>query len=159
MEEVSISETSVSLCQTTRRNIPAVIFILGEISGSHGGRCEDGCLLGCCAPYSGRCLPTFQRCLLPLSSGPPALTTRRSNLEDSRLRGHTRGCRNLKAHRFDVVISTRPVARWPYFRSVFGCELESDCLHTCRLGALPTERPGPVVDPTRKINMSQRMWW
>jgi hypothetical protein len=30
---------------------------------------KDDCLLGCCAVYSGRRLPTFQRCLLPPSSG------------------------------------------------------------------------------------------
>jgi hypothetical protein len=24
-------------------------FLLGEISGSHGSECKDGCLLGCCA--------------------------------------------------------------------------------------------------------------
>jgi hypothetical protein len=41
----------------------------GETSGSHGDVYEDGCLLGCCAVYSGRSLPTFQRCLLPPSSG------------------------------------------------------------------------------------------
>jgi hypothetical protein len=45
------------------------VFLLGEISGSHGGEHEDGCLLGCCAMQSGRSLPTFQRCLLPPSSG------------------------------------------------------------------------------------------
>jgi hypothetical protein len=40
-----------------------------EISGSHSGEYKDGCLLGCCAVWSGRSLPTFQRCLLPPSSG------------------------------------------------------------------------------------------
>jgi hypothetical protein len=30
---------------------------------------ENGCLLGCNAEYSGRSLPTFQRSLLPPSSG------------------------------------------------------------------------------------------
>jgi hypothetical protein len=39
------------------------------ISGSHGGKYEAGCLLGCCAVLSGRSSPTFQRCLLPQSSG------------------------------------------------------------------------------------------
>jgi hypothetical protein len=39
-----------------------------EISGSHGGEHEDGCLLGCCAVQSGRSLQTFQRYLLPPSS-------------------------------------------------------------------------------------------
>jgi hypothetical protein len=34
---------------------------------------EDDCLLGCCAAWSGRSLPTFQRCLLPPSSGLIAL--------------------------------------------------------------------------------------
>jgi hypothetical protein len=41
----------------------------GEILGSHGGEYEDGCLLACCAVQSGRSLTTFQRCLLPPSSG------------------------------------------------------------------------------------------
>jgi hypothetical protein len=36
-------------------------LVLSEISGSHGGEHEDGSLLGCCAVYSGRSLPTFQR--------------------------------------------------------------------------------------------------
>jgi hypothetical protein len=40
-----------------------------EISGSHSSEYEDGCLLGCCAMQPGRSLPTFQRCLLPPSSG------------------------------------------------------------------------------------------
>jgi hypothetical protein len=37
------------------------------ISGSHGGKYEDGCLylLGCCAVQSDRIFPTFQRDLLP----------------------------------------------------------------------------------------------
>jgi hypothetical protein len=30
---------------------------------------EDGCILGGCDPWSGRRLPTFQRCLLPPSTG------------------------------------------------------------------------------------------
>jgi hypothetical protein len=30
---------------------------------------EDGCRLRCCAVQSGTCLPTFQRCLLPPSTG------------------------------------------------------------------------------------------
>jgi hypothetical protein len=38
---------------------------LGEISGSHGVECEDGCLLRCCSVWSGRYLLTFQRCILP----------------------------------------------------------------------------------------------
>jgi hypothetical protein len=32
---------------------------------------KDGCRLGCSTVYSGRSLPTFQRSLLPPSSGPP----------------------------------------------------------------------------------------
>jgi hypothetical protein len=39
-----------------------------EILGSHGSKYEDGCLMDCCAGYSGRRLPTFQMCLLPPSS-------------------------------------------------------------------------------------------
>jgi hypothetical protein len=45
------------------------ISIIGDISGSHGDEYEHDFLLGCCAVYSGRSLPTFQRCLHPLSSG------------------------------------------------------------------------------------------
>jgi hypothetical protein len=44
-------------------------LIRSEISGSQGSEYEDGCLLDCCAMYSDRSLPTFQRCLLPPSSG------------------------------------------------------------------------------------------
>jgi hypothetical protein len=43
-------------------------MFLGEISDSLGGGYEDGCLLGCCTLYSGRSLPTFQRC--PVSEAP-----------------------------------------------------------------------------------------
>jgi hypothetical protein len=45
------------------------IILHGEISGSHGGECEDNCLLRCCFVLSGRRLPMFQRCFLPPSSG------------------------------------------------------------------------------------------
>jgi hypothetical protein len=38
-------------------------------SSEDQNRNEDGCLLGCCAVESGRNWPTFQRCLLPPSSG------------------------------------------------------------------------------------------
>jgi hypothetical protein len=40
-----------------------------RIWGSQGGEYEDGCLLGYNAVQSGRSLTTFQRCLLPPSSG------------------------------------------------------------------------------------------
>jgi hypothetical protein len=43
--------------------------ILCEISGSHGGEYEDQGLLGCTVVFSNRCRPTFQRCVLPPSSG------------------------------------------------------------------------------------------
>jgi hypothetical protein len=34
----------------TRQAFPIVeLFVLGRISGSHGGEYEDGCLLGCSA--------------------------------------------------------------------------------------------------------------
>jgi hypothetical protein len=39
------------------------------ISGSHGGENKGERRLGCCVLYSGKSLPTFQRCLLPPSSG------------------------------------------------------------------------------------------
>jgi hypothetical protein len=45
-----------------------VHIILCETSGSHGGKYEDSCLLGCCAMHSGTSLLTFQGCLLPPSS-------------------------------------------------------------------------------------------
>jgi hypothetical protein len=73
-----------------------------RIWGSHCGQYEDGCLLGCSAVKSGRSISTFQRSLLPLSSGRSGLialmmetantsetlvyfyqTTRRYNPEDS----------------------------------------------------------------------------
>jgi hypothetical protein len=37
-------------------------------SGSDGVECEDGCLLECCAVFSGRSLPKCQRSLLPVLS-------------------------------------------------------------------------------------------
>jgi hypothetical protein len=46
--------------------IPAYT-LQSEISGSHSDEYEDGCLPGCCAVWSSRNLPTFQRCLLPSS--------------------------------------------------------------------------------------------
>jgi hypothetical protein len=61
---------------------------------------EDGCLLGCCIVLSGRILPTFQSCLLPLSSELTLVnfyqTTRRNNPEDSHI--HTCHRENLKSH-------------------------------------------------------------
>jgi hypothetical protein len=35
-----------------------------EISGSHGGEYEDGCLLGCCGMWTGMSLLMFETCLL-----------------------------------------------------------------------------------------------
>jgi hypothetical protein len=39
------------------------------ISGSDGGEYDDGCLLGCSTVYTGISSPTFQRSVLPPSSG------------------------------------------------------------------------------------------
>jgi hypothetical protein len=39
------------------------------IWGPRGGQYEDGCLLGCSAVWTGITLPTFQRSVLPPSSG------------------------------------------------------------------------------------------
>jgi hypothetical protein len=49
--------------------VPTEGIMIGEISGSQDCEYEDSCLLGCCTVKSGRNLPTFQRCLLPSSSG------------------------------------------------------------------------------------------
>jgi hypothetical protein len=54
----------------------------------HCSNTEDGCLLGCCAVYSGRSLPQFQRCYF-------YRTTWRNNPEDSHL--HTRHRENVKS--------------------------------------------------------------
>jgi hypothetical protein len=54
METVFFSESLLSTCESTRRQ---------------NSEQEDGCILGCCAVQSGRSLPTFQRYLLPPSSG------------------------------------------------------------------------------------------
>jgi hypothetical protein len=43
---------------------------LSEISGSHGGNCEDDFLMICCVVKSRRNSPTFQRYLLPPLSSP-----------------------------------------------------------------------------------------
>lgn len=40
-----------------------------NISGSHGGECEDDCLRECCVVSCGRSLPTFHWCLLPHRPG------------------------------------------------------------------------------------------
>jgi hypothetical protein len=42
-----------------------------NVLSSHGSEFEDDCLLRCCAMFSGRNWPVFQRCLLPPSSGCP----------------------------------------------------------------------------------------
>lgn len=44
-------------------------MIIRVISGFHEGHFEDTCLLACCGVYSGTSLPTFQKSLVPLSSG------------------------------------------------------------------------------------------
>jgi hypothetical protein len=58
-----------------------------EISGSHGGEYEVKSLLGCTAVFSNRCRPTFQRYVLPPSSGQSSvdidLRTRQYIPEDS----------------------------------------------------------------------------
>jgi hypothetical protein len=50
-------------------------FSPGTIWGSHGGDYEDGCLLGCSAVWTGVSLPTFQRSVLPPSSGRWVITS------------------------------------------------------------------------------------
>jgi hypothetical protein len=49
MEAVNTSETSVNIRQRGAASQNTAIFILSEISGSHGGEYKDDCLLGCCA--------------------------------------------------------------------------------------------------------------
>jgi hypothetical protein len=91
---------------THKNCVVSLLFWMCEKSDN-----EDGCLLGCCAVWSGRCLLKFQRCLLPPSSG-------RNNPEDSHL--HTRRRENLKSRHiwyFAVRLKvthrrkTRPTAR------------------------------------------------
>jgi hypothetical protein len=48
----------------TNRQTSKKRFLCCEISGSHGGECEDYSLPGCSAVRS-RSRPTFQRCILP----------------------------------------------------------------------------------------------
>jgi hypothetical protein len=61
---ILVEETKLHV---TLSKFKSIIDQLSEISGSHGGKYEDGCFLGCCAVQSGRKLPTFQRCLMPPS--------------------------------------------------------------------------------------------
>jgi hypothetical protein len=80
-------------------------ILLRRIWGSHGGKYEDGCLLGCSTVYTGISSPTFQRYVLPPPSGRRVALmmeavrnsetlvclyqcTRRCNPEDSHLRYH-----------------------------------------------------------------------
>jgi hypothetical protein len=63
---------NVCIYKPTRRNNPKDQWIkctTSEIWGSYGDEYEDGCLLGCSIVLSGRYWPTFQRNLLPPSSG------------------------------------------------------------------------------------------
>jgi hypothetical protein len=68
------------MLQTIICNVQREVY--SEISGSHGGEYEDGCLLGCCVVWSGGSSPTFQRCLLPSENF--YQTTRRNSLKVSR---------------------------------------------------------------------------
>jgi hypothetical protein len=72
-----------SLVEVYRRFFQRCLGLLGEISGSHGGKYEDGCLLGCCAMQSGRSL------MESASTSEKSLnfyqTTRLNNLEDNHL--------------------------------------------------------------------------
>jgi hypothetical protein len=48
---------------------PSKEKMMGMISGSHGGECEDESLLAYNAMYSHCSRPTFQKCVLPPLSG------------------------------------------------------------------------------------------
>jgi hypothetical protein len=54
-----------------------------DISGSHGSKCEDGCLLGCCVVQPGRSLPTLEMFLLSLSSGVIPLLMKAANTTET----------------------------------------------------------------------------
>jgi hypothetical protein len=114
IEESSTSEqTSIRLHDATTQK--TVIFVLAAVkTWSLTYRYyNDGCLLGCSPVYSGRSLPTFQRTLLPPSSGRYSTerteatrtsetsvnfyqTTREYNPEDSHIRTNRR--ENLKSY-------------------------------------------------------------
>jgi hypothetical protein len=71
------------------------VVIICEISGSHGGEYEDGCLLGCCAvyrSYRGACSLHHQAITLMMEAANTSeasvnfyQTTRGNNPEDSHL--------------------------------------------------------------------------
>jgi hypothetical protein len=96
--EIHLEGLLIKRIHHTRTN--NLTFFFYKTSGSHAGEYEDECLLGCCAVLSGRSLPTFQRCLLPLSLGLITLmeaasisetlvnfyqATRRNNPQDSHI--------------------------------------------------------------------------
>jgi hypothetical protein len=73
-----------------------------DIWGSHSSNYEDDCLLGCCAMSSGRCLPTFQRCLLPPSSDHHLLMEAASTYEMSVNFYQTTRCNNPEGSHFSI---------------------------------------------------------
>jgi hypothetical protein len=62
-------------------------FVVAEIAASHGGGCEDDCLLGCCADDSEMLSASVIRAMRPDDGGSKLLyqTTRRNIPEDSHL--------------------------------------------------------------------------
>jgi hypothetical protein len=46
--------------ESMRESQKVKLKLVCEISGSHGGEYEEGCLLGCCAVYSGRSFRHFR---------------------------------------------------------------------------------------------------
>jgi hypothetical protein len=71
---------------------------------------EDGCLLGCCAMYSGTSLPTFKRCLLPPLSGRcPKFLPDYTAQQPRRQPLHTRRRENLKSHKFTDLLKYQAI--------------------------------------------------
>jgi hypothetical protein len=95
--------TGVSSCLLTYKSdvecysIKLKTYAVREISGSHGGEYEYGCLLGCRTVYSGINSLTFQVCLLRLSPGHKVPLKRRSIC--TRLHG-------AKSHKTTILILT-----------------------------------------------------
>jgi hypothetical protein len=112
---------------------------------------EDDSLLGCCAVWSCRSRPTFQRCVLPPSSGPWVRNTRRSGWQNRSNPGQWGGGGVLRSGRTERR-SHRPADGgsthlWNVvkFYETTRCNIPEGYLHTRRRESQKSEKWSPEM--------------